>query len=50
MISFEESLKIIEKNVFISQKSESISVDESLGRVLSSDLFSKSEFFKGSQG
>ena len=44
MISFEESLKIIENNVFISQKSESISVDESLGRVLSSDLFSKSDY------
>lgn len=44
MISFQESLKIIENNVFISQKSESISVDQSLGRVLSSDLFSKSDY------
>ena len=44
MISFQESLKIIENNVFISQKTESISVDESLGRVLSSDLLSKSDY------
>ena len=44
MISFNESLKIIENNVLISQEFEFISVDDCLGRVLCNDLLSKSNY------
>ena len=41
MISFDESLKIIENNVLISQECEFIPTDDCLGRVLYTDLLSK---------
>ena len=44
MISFDSSLNLIQKNVLKSLKSEFIDINESFGRILASDLYSKCDY------
>ena len=44
MISFDSSLNLIRKNVLKSLKSEFININESFGRILASDLYSKCDY------
>ena len=44
MISFKSALNLIQKNVSKTLKSEFIDVNESFGRILASDLFSKCDY------
>ena len=44
MISFTSALNLIQKNVSKSLKSEFIDVNESFGRILASDLYSKCDY------
>ena len=44
MISFDSSLNLIRKNVLKSLKSEFIDINESFGRILASDLYSKCDY------
>ena len=44
MISFDSSLNLIQKNVRKSLKSEFIDINESFGRILASDLYSKCDY------
>ena len=44
MISFSRSLNLIEKNVSKSLKSELIDLQESFGRILATDLYSKCDY------
>ena len=44
MISFDSSLNLIKKSVRKSLKSEFIDINESFGRILASDLYSKCNY------
>ena len=44
MISFDSSLNLIQKSVLKSLKSEFIDINESFGRILASDLYSKCDY------
>ena len=44
MISFDSSINLIQKNVLKSLKSEFIDINESFGRILASDLYSKCDY------
>ena len=44
MISFTSALNLIQKNVSKSLNSEFIDVNESFGRILASDLYSKCDY------
>ena len=44
MISFDSSLNLIQKSVIKSLKSEFIDINESFGRILASDLYSKCDY------
>ena len=44
MISFDSSINLIQKSVFKSLKSEFIDINESFGRILAADLYSKCDY------